>query len=116
MNYLLIVFYVLFAVSGSTLIKLGGILDIKKVAIPFIEINISWITFLGFVFYGLSFITYTILLNKFELSFISPLTVAFVYILLMITSFLIFKEPITFQKIAGSALILLGVILMLIKK
>lgn len=114
MNWLLVVLYVVFAVSGSTLLKYGGLSHIKALfTIPFININISWITFVGFICYGLSFIFYTILLNKFDLSFISPLTVALVYVFLMITAFVVFKEPISFYKIIGSGLILLGIILMI---
>ncbi len=115
MNILLIVAYVLFAVSGSTLLKYGGIANVKKFLIPLININVSWITLLGFFFYGISFIVYTILLNKFDLSIISPITVALVYIFLMITAFIVFKEPFTVKKIIGSALVLVGILLMIKK-
>jgi hypothetical protein CLOSPO_02603 len=114
MNILLIVLYVIFAVSGSTLIKYGGMKTVSKLfTVPFINLDISWITFIGFISYGLSFLLYTILLNRFDLSFISPLTVAIVYLLLMITAFVVFKEPITASKIVGSSLILLGILLMI---
>lgn len=114
MNVVYIVLYVIFAVSGSTLLKYGGLSQCKTLfTVPFVNINISLISLLGIIFYGLSFVFYTILLNKFDLSFISPLTVALVYILLMITSFIVFKEPITTNKIIGSSLILFGIIFML---
>lgn len=114
MNWILIVLYVIFAVSGSTLIKYGGLSGIKTLfSLPIVNINISLITFIGVICYGLSFIFYTILLNKFELSFISPLTVALVYILLMLTAFLIFKEPINTIKLVGCGLILIGILLMI---
>ena len=115
MNVFLIAAYVLFAVLGSTLLKYGGIANVKKIAIPLININFSWITLLGLIFYGISFIVYTILLNKYDLSLISPVTVALVYIFLMITAFIIFKEPITVNKITGSVLILIGILLILKK-
>lgn len=114
MNVVLIVLYVIFAVSGSTLIKYGGLEHVKKMlTIPFIDMNVSFITLIGVVCYGLSFILYTILLNKFELSFISPLTVALVYVFLMLTAFFIFKEPITTSKIIGCSLILIGILFMI---
>lgn len=113
MNVVLIILYVIFAVLGSTLLKYGGLETVKKLfTIPFVNMNVSLITLIGFVSYGLSFLLYTVLLNKFELSFISPLTVALVYIFLMITAFIIFKEPITVSKLIGCGLILIGILMM----
>lgn len=117
MNVVFIILYVIFAVLGSTLLKYGGLENVKTLfTVPFVNINISFITLIGFVSYGLSFLLYTILLNKFDLSFISPLTVALVYILLMITAFVIFKEPITTSKMIGCGLILIGILLMIKSK
>lgn len=114
MNIAFIVLYVIFAVTGSTLLKYGGLEHVKSLfTVPFVNINISWVTLIGFICYGLSFLFYTVLLNKFDLSFISPLTVALVYILLMVTAFVIFKEPITTTKIIGCSLILIGILLMI---
>lgn len=114
LNILLVVFYVVFAVMGSTLLKYGGLSQIKSLfVLPFVNISVSWITFIGFISYGISFLIYTILLNKFDLSFISPLTVALVYVLLMITSFAIFHEPINSSKLIGCGLILAGILLMI---
>ncbi len=114
MNVVFIVLYVIFAVSGSTLLKYGGLEKIKTLfTVPGVNMSVSWVTLIGFICYGISFLLYTILLNKFDLSFISPLTVALVYILLMITAFVIFKEPITTTKIIGCSLILIGILFMI---
>lgn len=114
MNIIFIVLYVIFAVTGSTLLKYGGLEHVKSLfTVPFVNMNVSWVTLIGFICYGISFLLYTVLLNKFDLSFISPLTVALVYILLMITAFVIFKEPITPTKIIGCSLILVGILLMI---
>lgn len=116
-SWIYLVCYIVFAVSGSTLIKLGSSSTVKAFfTVPFVNMNVSLISLIGFIAYGLSFIFYTILLSKFELSFISPLTVGLVYILLMITAFVFFKEEITSIKLLGSALILIGVMLIVIKK
>lgn len=113
-NYLYIIFYVIFAVSGSTLLKYGGLEKVKTLfVVPFVNVNVSLMTIIGFICYGISFLLYTILLNKFDLSFISPLTVAIVYVLLMITAFVVFKEPITIFKIVGCSLILIGILFMI---
>ena len=113
----LVSLYVIFAVGGSTLLKLGGLEKFKAlITIPFVNMNVSTVTLIGFICYGISFLVYTVLLNKYNLSFISPLTVALVYILLMITAFIIFKEAITTMKIIGSICILIGIMLMIISK
>ena len=114
MNWILVVLYVFFAVSGSTLLKYGGLSQVKSLfTVPIVNISISWITLIGFICYGASFLFYTVLLNKFDLSFISPLTVALVYILLMVTAFIVFKEPVTANKLIGCGLILIGILLMI---
>ncbi len=116
-NWVYLVLYIIFAVSGSTLIKLGSSNTIKSfLTIPFVNMNVSFISLIGFIAYALSFVCYTILLSKFELSFISPLTVGIVYVLLMVTAFVFFKEPITVTKLLGSSLILIGVLLIVMKK
>lgn len=115
MNWMYLVLYIIFSVSGSTLLKFGSTAK-TLFTVPFVNMSISTYTFIGFMCYGLSFIFYTILLSKFDLSFISPLTVGLVYVLLMITAFIFFHEQITVYKLMGSSLILIGVLLMIVKK
>lgn len=117
MNVLLIVLYVVFAVGGSTLIKYGGLAKISSFfMVPIVNVSISFVTMLGILCYGLSFLLYIFLLNKFDLSFISPVTIGVVYVLLMITAVFVFSEQFTPLKIVGCALILVGILLVLINK
>lgn len=115
-SWIFIILYIVFAVSGSTLLKLGSTSSKILFSIPFINTNVTIITLIGILTYGLSFLCYIILLCKYDLSFISPLTVGLVYILLMITAFLFFHEQFTFYKILGSSLILIGIFFVLLKK
>lgn len=117
LNIILMIVYIVSAVVGSTLIKYGSENNVKALVVaPIVNMNISFITILGVLAYGLSFLTYVVLLTKFDLSFISPLLVAFVYILLMFTAVLIFKESFTLYKTIGCILILAGIILVLIRR
>lgn len=117
MNIGLAITYIISAVAGSTLIKYGSLAGSKALfTIPIVNMGVSLITLLGIVAYGLSFLTYIVLLTRFDLSFISPLLIAFVYILLMVTAFVIFKENVTFYKILGCSLILIGIILILVRQ
>ena len=117
MNIILIIGYVIFAVGGSTLIKYGGLTKVVSlITLPIVNVNISLISILGILSYGLSFVLYVLLLNKFDLSFISPITIGVVYVLLMITAVVIFNEQFTLLKTVGCALILAGIMLVLATK
>lgn len=113
MNIFLIVAYVASAVSGSTLIKLGGASVGSGILlkIPWVNLQLSTTSLLGILFYGISFFLYIILLTRFDLSFISPLTIGLVYLMLMLTAVIIFGESFTLVKIIGCLLILVGVLI-----
>lgn len=114
MNIALIVLYVVFAVGGSTLIKYGGLAKVASVVmLPVVHVSVSLVTLAGMFCYGLSFLFYVLLLNKFDLSFISPLTVGVVYVLLMATAIFVFNEQFTLMKTIGCTLILAGILLIL---
>lgn len=116
-NFLLIFFYIVFAVSGSTLIKYGGITKLATLfTVPVVNVSISVITLLGIACYGLSFLMQIVLLNKFSLSFITPITTGLIYVFLMITAVIIFSEHFTPLKIIGCTLILAGVMLVIATK
>jgi drug/metabolite transporter (DMT)-like permease len=77
-----------------------------------LQFNINLYTVSGVACYGLSFLLYIYLISKYDLGFIIPLTTALVYILIFIASFVVFSEPFTFMKVAGIALIVLGLALL----
>ena len=81
-----------------------------------LQFNINLYTVLGIFLYGLSFLLYMYLISKNDLGYIIPLTTAFVYIVIFFASFIIFKEVFTATKIAGIALIVMGLILLNLKK
>lgn len=117
MNIVLIVIYVIFAVGGSTLIKYGGIAKSTALfTIPIVNVSLSPISLFGILCYGASFVLYVFLLNRLDLSFVSPVTIGIVYVLLMITAVLVFGEQMTAIKIVGCGLILAGVLLVLSTK
>jgi len=116
-NTILLVLYVVFAVGGSTLIKYGGLGKIAALfVVPVVNVGISTITILGIFCYGLSFILYILLLNKLDLSYVSPITIGAVYTLLMITAVFIFKEQFTVVKTLGCLLIFIGLMFVLSNK
>lgn len=114
MNIILIVLYVIFAVGGSTLIKYGSLEKVVSfMTVPIVNVGLSVASLIGILCYGLSFILYIILLSKFDLSFISPITVGLVYVLLMITAAFFFQEQFTLLKITGCMIILAGILMII---
>lgn len=113
MNKLLITTYVLATVGGLLLLKLGtsgaGFISIVNGKIVW---NLSLLTILGILTYGVSFLLYIILVSKFSLGYIVPLTTALVYILIFIASYFVFKENFTVLKIAAITMIIGGVVLL----
>lgn len=113
MNKLLIAAYVIATAGGLVLLKLGttgagfiSIVDGKMVW------NISLLTLIGIATYGVSFFLYIVLISKFNLGYIVPLTTALVYILVFTASYFIFKENFTAIKIISIVMIIGGVILL----
>ena len=81
-----------------------------------LHVNITPYTIAGILLYGISFLIYMYLISKFDLGYIIPLTTALVYIIIFTASFFIFKESFTMIKIAGIGLIILGLVLLNVKK
>lgn len=114
MNILLIILYVVFAVGGSTLIKYGSLEKVTTLlTIPLVNVGLSLMSIIGIICYGLSFVLYIVLLSKFDLSFISPITIGLVYVLLMITAAFFFQEQFTLLKVTGCLIILAGILMIL---
>lgn len=114
MNLVLIALYVIFAVGGSTLIKYGSLSKAAAIfTIPLVNVGMTLTSLIGVLCYGLSFALYIILLTKFDLSFISPVTIGLVYVLLMITAAFFFQEQFTLLKITGCMIILIGIFMIL---
>lgn len=81
-----------------------------------LQLNLNPLILLGIFLYGLSFLVYMYLLSKYDLGYIIPLTTALVYILIFGASYFIFNEVFTAIKIAGIVLIVMGLVLLNLKK
>jgi multidrug transporter EmrE-like cation transporter len=85
-------------VSGS-LLGYG----IRAIATPFVLLGLfSYISSVGL---------YMLVLSKTDLSYAYPLLMSIGYVLIVLVSYLIFKEPFSAYKWIGIALILVGVLL-----
>lgn len=112
-KYILIIIYTVLGVSGMTMLRLGAqshaSLNITK---AFVGIEFSWVSLCGVFLYGLSFLLYTLLISRYELSYLFPMLTAMTYMGILATSIFVFHESFSAMKILGSLLVLVGVILL----
>ena len=95
------------AVVGNVLLKAG--MNQLKDLNPSIITN--WQIVIGFLLYGLSSILYLNLLAFLEVTKVYRLLVAYMFIVLLLLGTLFLKESLTLTKVAGMAIILLGIFL-----
>ena len=117
MRILMIILYLIFTVSGLILMKKGG--NAGKITLTAREFGftISWISALGFICYIISFLLFTRIIMMFEnVSYISPICNGIAQVMIMVASWLILKERLTGLSIGGAALVIIGVVIMNIKK
>lgn len=116
MKIILIIAYLVLTVSGLVLMKLGGNPGTISIENKTFNFGISLISALGFICYIASFLLFTRLVVMFDLSYIMPLCTGIVQILTLVASVLIFKEGYNWQTITGVSLVIVGIVLMNLKK
>lgn len=117
MNIILVAVYVILTVLGLVLFKMGSNTELSfAIMNGNISLKFSSIMLLGLICYIFSFIVYMIVLTRFNLSYIFPITMGIVYILVFLASIFLFKEPFSVTSILGSIMVLAGVILLNVKK
>lgn len=115
-NFVLLFFYLIFSVSGIILVKIGGSnfsLNISKLDL---KIQIEWLSLLGMACYIFSFLLWMIIIPRYNLSFIVPISVGLVQLLVLFAAIFLLKEKVNFLNILGVLTIILGIVLMNIKK
>jgi|SRR3990167_10234573 len=109
MKFFLLGSSMILAILGQFLLKKGVIASTLVPSIgSFLKTVFSPIVFLGFVVYGISAILWLFVLQKFPLSVAYP-ALSLTYVVVVILSVFLLKEPINSFKIAGMLLIILGV-------
>ena len=114
----MLLFSVLTAACGQLFLKLGAI-KINLIAAATVAGKLLGAVtipelLLGLSFYGLSAVSYILLLTRVKLSVAAPGT-ASIYIFSVLIGIFVFKEPISLLRLFGLALIACGVILVVSK-
>ena len=105
------------AVFGNMLLKagmnsLGGFeIEAKTLLATILRFATSWQIVIGVGFYVFSLFLYLKLLSLGELTRIYPAVVSYMFIMLLIFGGLFLKESVTFTKVLGIAIIVLGIFL-----
>jgi drug/metabolite transporter (DMT)-like permease len=114
---IILALYVISATCALLVLKLGTAAGLPiSYSENQLHFNINAYIIFGFILYGLSFLTYMYLVATNDLGYIIPLAASFVYILLFIGSFFLFKEVFTLGKILGIVFILVGIVVLSVNK
>ena len=111
----LVVAYIILTITGLVLMKLGGNTGTIEISGLDFNFSMSFISLLGFISYILSFLLFTNIVVKFNLSYIMPITSGLIQVLTLISGFFIFKENISVNGIIGAGLVISGIVVMNIK-
>lgn len=112
MIYLLVAIYLCCSVGGLTLVKMGTEHNALSLNPGFFNLSLSYTTVIGLALYVISFIMWIGIVQRFNLSYIQPITTGLSYILIIAASILILKESIASTQWIGMIFILIGVVLM----
>lgn len=111
----LVVIYIIFTIVGLVLMKLGGNTGTFGINGTDFNFSISFISLFGFISYILSFLLFTNIVVKFDLSYIMPITSGLIQVLTLISGFLVFNEQISVRGIIGAGLVISGIVIMNLK-
>lgn len=111
MKYLLLLGSMALAVFGQLLLKQGvSSSSLSPTLSAIMRTLLLPKVFLGLAAYGVSAIVWLFVLQKFPLSVAYP-AVSLTYVAIVILSFLLLQEPLTFLKMVGVSLIIVGTFL-----
>ena len=116
MKLVLVLTYLFCSVLGLILMKKGGNAGSLSINNSNVGLSINIISFVGLLFYIISFLLYTKVVTSFDLSYIIPIITGVSQILILLASWSVLKETISKQGIIGAIIIIIGIIVMNFKK
>lgn len=115
MKYILTTFYIILTTGGLFCLKSGG--DSFSIALKNgFSLKMGYVTALGFLLYICSFLLWQKLLATYDLSYIVPITTGIVQVIILLLGYFFFHENINIYNLVGIILVIIGVILISIKK
>mgnify|MGYP007035350965 CR=1 FL=1 len=114
MKYGLCVLYLFFSILGLTFMKCGS-MESRKVIFQILQVKVTLFSLMGYFFYMISFLLYTFVITKFDLSYIIPLLGGVINILIFVIGIGVFHEKFTVYSIIGCFCIVIGILFMNMK-
>lgn len=113
----IILIYVELSVSGLLLLKIGTTKSFSfSLQSGNFNFQFSGILLIGLVLYLLALITSLIAMKTIDLSIFYPVSASLGYILVCLLSYFVLKEQITKEQLMGMIFILIGIVLMNLKR
>lgn len=112
---ILVIVYVILTILGLVLMKFGGNTGTVSFEKSTILFSINFVSLLGFLCYIVSFLLFTNIVVKFDLSYITPITAGIIQVLTLVSGILVFKENVSINGIVGIFLVVIGIVIMNIK-
>ena len=116
MKIILIGVYILLTVSGLILMKKGGNTGTINVKDGTFTFGINIVSAIVFICYIGSFLIFTRLIGMFNLSYIFPVLTGIVQVISLVASAIVFKEEMNWQTVIGASAIIIGIIVMNLKR
>lgn len=115
MFYLLFCCYLLLSSLGLLFLKLGGSGTNLSLDSHTFSLVMSYRLLIGLFFYVCSFLLFTFILQKRDLSWIYPLGAGIMNIVVVVMGVAVLKEKITITGAVGVAFVIVGIVLMSLK-
>ncbi len=111
MKILAFILYLVFSIGGSTFLKIAG--DNTNISFESgLSFHMEWKAILGFAMYVVSFLIWTRLITKYEISVMVPILTGISQICFLIVGNLVFKEQLNAMSLIGAAVIIAGIMLL----
>lgn len=116
MKFILILVYAVIGSLGMVLIRLGGINSTLLFAKNSINMSINIVFIIGFLLYLVSFSLCLIIIQKFNLTYFSPISYGITFVITAICSYFLLGEVISKIQYVGAFIIIIGVIIISLSK
>lgn len=116
MGIILTFIYAVIGSLGMVLIRLGGLESGLIFVQGNINLSINTTFLIGFLLYFISFFLWLIILQKFNVTYISPIAYGITFITTSVFSYFLLGEVISGRQYVGVILIILGVIIVSFSK
>lgn len=109
--------YVIMSSLGLTLIKLGTANDFSlKLERSGLQFQINYVLIAGMCIYVISFLLSMMVMKKMDLSVFYPISAGLIYVLICIISIFFLKEKVSVNQLLGMGFILVGIVVMNLRK